>query len=108
MFQINLNALPSIQVPEILNSMILLEELLIDGNKIKVLPSFLGKFSKLKHLDASFNQLEVICPEIGHCDNLVDLTLSSNDLKVSHDLLLFSRNYQIYNTDIMDPWEHLY
>ena len=96
MFQINQNnALPSTQVPEILNSMILLEELLIDGNKIKVLPSFLGKFSKLKHLDASFNQLEVICPEIGHFDNLVDLTLSSNDLKVSHDLSLFSLNYQI-------------
>ena len=108
MFQINQNALPSAQVPEILNSMILLEELLIDGNKIKVLPSFLGKFSKLKHLDASFNQLEVICPEIGHCENIVDLTLSSNDLKVSHDLWLFSLNYQIYNTDIMDPWEHLY
>ena len=97
MFQINQNALPSVsQVPEILNSMILLEELLMDGNKIKVLPSFLGKFSKLKHLDASFNQLEVICPEIGHCDNLVDLTLSSNDLKVSHDLLRwFSLNYKI-------------
>ena len=97
MFQINQNALPSVsQVPEILNSMILLEELLMDGNKIKVLPSFLGKFSKLKHLDASFNQLEVICPEIGHCDNLVDLTLSSNDLKVSHDLLWwFSLNYKI-------------
>ena len=96
MFQINQNALPSVhQVPEILNSMILLEELLMDGNKLKVLPSFLGKFSKLKHLDASFNQLEVICPEIGHCENIVDLTLSSNDLKVSHDLWLFSLNYKI-------------
>ena len=74
--------LPLLQVPEILSSMVQLEELLIDGNKIKILPNFLGNFSKLRHLDASFNQLEVICPEIGHCSNLVDLTLSSNDLKV--------------------------
>ena len=70
--------------------MIQLEELLIDGNKIKVLPNFLGKFSKLKHLDASFNQLEVICSEIGNCSNLVDLTLSSNDLKVGQTLEIWS------------------
>ena len=71
-----------LQVPEILNTMFELEELLLDGNKLKILPSFLGNFIKLKHLDASFNQLELVCQEVGKCSNLVDLTLSSNDLKV--------------------------
>ena len=71
------------QVPEVLNTMFDLEELLLDGNKLKTLPPLFGHFSKLKHLDASFNQLEVVCQELGNCISLVDLTLSSNDLKVS-------------------------
>ena len=62
-----------------------LEELLLDGNKLKLLPNFLGNITKLKHLDASFNQLETVSQEIGNCISLVDLTLSSNDLKVSFD-----------------------
>ena len=71
-------------IPEVLNTMFELEELLLDGNKLKVLPAFFGHFSKLKHLDASFNQLEQVCDELGNCVSLVDLTLSSNDLKVRH------------------------
>ena len=73
----------SFQIPEVLNTMFELEELLLDGNKLKSLPSFFGHFSKLKHLEASFNQLENICDELGNCVSLVDLTLSSNDLKVT-------------------------
>ena len=60
-----------------------LEELLLDGNKLKLIPAFFGNFTKLKHLDVSFNQLDTISSELGNCQNLVDLTLSSNDLKVT-------------------------
>ena len=77
-----------------------LEELLLDGNKLKVLPAFLGNFLKLKHLDASFNQLELVCQELGKCSNLVDLTLSSNDLKV-RELLNWQwviLKYEIFQT----------
>ena len=59
-----------------------LEELWLDGNRLKILPSLLGRFSKLRHLDASFNHLESVSPDIGNCTALVDLTLSTNDLKV--------------------------
>ena len=59
-----------------------LEELLLDGNKIKQLPDFFGVFSRLRYLDCGFNQLELVSPELGRCTNLLDLTLSSNDLKV--------------------------
>ena len=59
-----------------------LEELLLDKNKLRTIPALVGQFSKLKHLDASFNMLESVSEELGNCVNLVDLTLSSNDLKV--------------------------
>ena len=65
-----------------------LEELLLDKNKLKTIPDLVGKFSKLKHLDASFNLLESVSEELGNCVNLVDLTLSSNDLKVCQCFLL--------------------
>ena len=60
-----------------------LEELWLDGNRLKTLPAMLGAFSKLRHLDASFNHLESVAPDIGNCTALVNLTLSTNDLKVN-------------------------
>ena len=70
-----------------------LEELLLDGNKLRKLPKFVGNFSKLKHLDASFNQLEQLDQELGNCISLVDLTLSSNDLKVINPTLILFYKY---------------
>ena len=70
------------RVPDILGAMTELEELWLDGNRLKTLPSMLGRFSKLKHLDASFNHLESVAPDIGICTALINLTLSTNDLKV--------------------------
>ena len=66
-----------------------LEELLLDKNKLRTIPALVGQFSKLKHLDASFNMLESVSEELGNCVNLVDLTLSSNDLKVRKQLECF-------------------
>ena len=71
-----------VQVPDTLAAMSQLEELLLDGNKIKQLPDFFGVFSRLRYLDCGFNQLELVSPELGRCTSLLDLTLSSNDLKV--------------------------
>ena len=67
-----------------------LEELWMDGNRLRTLPPMLGRFSKLRHLDASFNHLESIAPDIGNCTGLIDLTLSTNDLKVP---ILFIKNH---------------
>ena len=59
-----------------------LEEIWLDSNRLKTLPALLGRFSKLRHLDASFNHLESVAPDIGICTALINLTLSTNDLKV--------------------------
>ena len=70
-----------------------LEELWLDGNRLKTLPAMLGGLSKLRHLDASLNHLESVAPDIGNCTALVNLTLSSNDLKVNiHFIKYHARN----------------
>lgn len=45
---------------------------------------FVGNLKKLTHLDVSENCLEDIPADIGECRQLTELTLSSNDIRVTN------------------------
>lgn len=62
------------------------ELLLLVGLCLTVLKlfQFVGNLKKLTHLDVSENCLEDIPADIGECRQLTELTLSSNDIRVTN------------------------
>ncbi|XP_048451191.1 erbin isoform X4 [Rhincodon typus] len=53
----------------------------MDGNRLAILPGFIGKLKQLTYLDVSKNNVEMIDDAISGCENLQDLLLSSNVLQ---------------------------
>uniref|UniRef100_A0A4W3K3F7 Erbb2 interacting protein n=1 Tax=Callorhinchus milii TaxID=7868 RepID=A0A4W3K3F7_CALMI len=69
------------EVPEVLEQLTGLKEFWMDGNRLAVLPGFIGKLKQLTYLDVSKNNIETVDNAISGCENLQDLLLSSNALQ---------------------------
>ena len=78
------------EVPEVVGSLTNLRELWMDQNRIKELPASIGNLTRLVHLETSLNHISNISESIGACVSLTDLAVTTNDLKVSSSLALYS------------------
>ena len=56
-----------------------LEELVLNHNKISILPASIGRLTKLKSLELAHNQLTQLPEEVFKLDGLVKLELEGND-----------------------------
>ncbi|KAM9262275.1 erbin isoform 3-T6 [Morus bassanus] len=69
------------EVPEVLEQLSGLKEFWMDGNRLTLIPGFLGTLKQLTYLDVSKNNIEVVEEGISGCESLQDLLLSSNSLQ---------------------------
>uniref|UniRef100_A0A803VX55 Erbb2 interacting protein n=1 Tax=Ficedula albicollis TaxID=59894 RepID=A0A803VX55_FICAL len=53
----------------------------MDGNRLTLIPGFIGTLKQLTYLDVSKNNIEVVEEGISGCESLQDLLLSSNSLQ---------------------------
>ncbi|NXK97335.1 ERBIN protein, partial [Formicarius rufipectus] len=58
-----------------------LKEFWMDGNRLTLIPGFIGTLKQLTYLDVSKNSIEVVEEGISGCESLQDLLLSSNSLQ---------------------------
>lgn len=78
------------QQPAAIGFMVNLSELWADDNAMRqdANTKVLGSLPKLTCLDMSKNHLNSVSDQIGKCTNLMDITLSFNDLQVCIRLIL--------------------
>ncbi|NWI95954.1 ERBIN protein, partial [Pitta sordida] len=69
------------EVPEVLEQLSGLKEFWMDGNRLTLIPGFIGTLKQLTYLDVSKNNIEVVEEGISGCESLQDLLLSSNSLQ---------------------------
>uniref|UniRef100_A0A8C4U3T5 PDZ domain-containing protein n=1 Tax=Falco tinnunculus TaxID=100819 RepID=A0A8C4U3T5_FALTI len=69
------------EVPEVLEQLSGLKEFWMDGNRLTLIPGFIGTLKQLTYLDVSKNNIEVVEEGISGCGSLQDLLLSSNSLQ---------------------------
>uniref|UniRef100_A0A8B9FLV1 Erbb2 interacting protein n=1 Tax=Amazona collaria TaxID=241587 RepID=A0A8B9FLV1_9PSIT len=69
------------EVPEVLEQLSGLKEFWMDGNRLTLIPGFIGTLKQLTYLDVSKNNIEVLEEGISGCESLQDLLLSSNSLQ---------------------------
>uniref|UniRef100_A0A8D0ES65 PDZ domain-containing protein n=1 Tax=Strix occidentalis caurina TaxID=311401 RepID=A0A8D0ES65_STROC len=69
------------EVPEVLEQLSGLKEFWMDGNRLTLIPGFIGTLKQLTYLDISKNNIEVVEEGISGCESLQDLLLSSNSLQ---------------------------
>ncbi|NXN96834.1 ERBIN protein, partial [Rhinopomastus cyanomelas] len=69
------------EVPEVLEQLSGLKEFWMDGNRLTLIPGFVGTLKQLTYLDVSKNNIEVVEEGISGCESLQDLLLSSNSLQ---------------------------
>ncbi|NWT06704.1 ERBIN protein, partial [Mionectes macconnelli] len=69
------------EVPEVLEQLSGLKEFWMDGNRLTLIPGFIGTLKLLTYLDVSKNNIEVVEEGISGCESLQDLLLSSNSLQ---------------------------
>ncbi|XP_032865069.1 erbin isoform X2 [Tyto alba] len=69
------------EVPEVLEQLSGLKEFWMDGNRLTLIPGFIGTLKELTYLDVSKNNIEVVEEGISGCEGLQDLLLSSNALQ---------------------------
>ncbi|NXP70321.1 ERBIN protein, partial [Ramphastos sulfuratus] len=67
--------------PEVLEQLSGLKEFWMDGNRLTLIPGFIGTLKQLTYLDVSKNNIEVVEEGISGCESLQDLLLSSNSLQ---------------------------
>ncbi|NXG12981.1 ERBIN protein, partial [Grallaria varia] len=67
--------------PEVLEQLSALKEFWMDGNRLTLIPGFIGTLKQLTYLDVSKNSIEVVEEGISGCESLQDLLLSSNSLQ---------------------------
>uniref|UniRef100_A0A803Y6H8 Erbb2 interacting protein n=1 Tax=Meleagris gallopavo TaxID=9103 RepID=A0A803Y6H8_MELGA len=69
------------EVPEVLEQLSGLKEFWMDGNRLTLIPGFIGTLKQLTYLDVSKNNIEIVEEGISGCESLQDLLLSSNSLQ---------------------------
>ncbi|XP_010084916.1 PREDICTED: protein LAP2, partial [Pterocles gutturalis] len=67
--------------PEVLEQLSGLKEFWMDGNRLTLIPGFIGTLKQLTYLDVSKNNIEVVEEGVSGCESLQDLLLSSNSLQ---------------------------
>ncbi|NXJ13706.1 ERBIN protein, partial [Odontophorus gujanensis] len=67
--------------PEVLEQLSGLKEFWMDGNRLTLIPGFIGTLKQLTYLDVSKNNIEIVEEGISGCESLQDLLLSSNSLQ---------------------------
>ncbi|KFQ36954.1 Protein LAP2, partial [Merops nubicus] len=67
--------------PEVLEQLSGLKEFWMDGNRLTLIPGFIGTLKQLTYLDVSKNNIEIVEEGISGCESLQDLLLSSNALQ---------------------------
>uniref|UniRef100_A0A8C3KB96 PDZ domain-containing protein n=1 Tax=Calidris pygmaea TaxID=425635 RepID=A0A8C3KB96_9CHAR len=77
----HLKLLPFTFFPEVLEQLSGLKEFWMDGNRLTLIPGFIGTLKQLTYLDVSKNNIEVVEEGISGCESLQDLLLSSNSLQ---------------------------
>lgn len=79
-YSLNLEGLDLVSLPEELSELANLTELMLRGNKITLLPGWIGRLRKLVRLDVDNNQLTELPDSIGTLCNLTEFTLRGNKL----------------------------
>ncbi len=75
-------------VPECLfTSLLLLVELMLSNNKLKVIPESIGGLTNLTDLKLDNNKLESLPNSIGFLTNLTSLSISNNSITVYPDTI---------------------
>ncbi|MFX1479831.1 MAG: leucine-rich repeat domain-containing protein [Promethearchaeota archaeon] len=68
------------EIPEEINNLNLLKELVLDSNEISYIPDSIFKLTSLERLEINGNKIQALPKEIGNLKNLKTLGLGSNEI----------------------------